>query len=91
MIDMYSVYRFCFKVYCGQNAPLSIGEIGYTIRVMNESPFVVPIAENSQPVPQSGPVVSLRRIFFILSILFFLGILIFLVYYNGKSIYVNGL
>lgn len=33
----------------------------------------------------------LRKTFFVLCILFFLGLIVFLIYYNGKSIYANGL
>jgi hypothetical protein len=45
---------------------------------------------NSQSaLPKSRSLV--RTLFFVVSILFFIGVLIFLVYHNGKSIYANGL
>ncbi len=60
---------------------------------MNEDTSAVqPVIEQSaQDQKPSNVYRYFRMIFFVLSILFFLGMLVFLVYYNGKSIYAHGL
>jgi hypothetical protein len=60
---------------------------------MNENTVVPQTLPEVHIQEQKSPTfyIFVRRLFFVLSILFFLGVLVFLVYYNGKSIYVNGL
>lgn len=52
---------------------------------MNEEPI------SPQETEETGHYKLFRRLFFILCIVFFIAIALFLLYYNGKSIYENGL
>lgn len=47
--------------------------------------------ENKEVQPVTNTYTSLRKIFFVLVILFFSVLMLFLIYQNGKSIYDNGL
>jgi hypothetical protein len=57
------------------------------------NPDLTPSLSISQgdQLPRKSGFSIIRKLFFILSILFFLGVLLFLVYYNGKSIYDHGI
>lgn len=55
-------------------------------------PLTIEISqENKEVQPVTNTYTSLRKIFFVLVILFFSVLMLFLIYQNGKSIYDNGL
>jgi hypothetical protein len=46
---------------------------------------------SSNPSPSVNIYPALRKLFFIFIIIFFLGLALFLIYQNGKSIYDHGI
>lgn len=55
-------------------------------------PLTIEISQENKDVqPVTNTYTSLRKIFFVLVILFFSVLMLFLIYQNGKSIYDNGL